>query len=121
MATPNARPPTFLPGDLLNYKGNTQCLMISSYAEGGVNRYNVLNLDTRQNFVAFRHDLQLIDLDYVLKDLDHEDLNFNLPEEPPKKRFKTVTKEQLDNIAAQKTEQSTQTQTKWAVKLFRGK
>ena len=41
-------------------------------------------------------------------------------EQPPKKRFKTVTDEDIECIASKTTEATTNQMTKWAIKLFKG-
>ena len=40
--------------------------------------------------------------------------------EPLKKRFKTVTDDDVENLASKTTEATTNSMTKWAVKLFKG-
>lgn len=58
---------------------------------------------------------------------EEESVNVSLPDsphlsthEPPEKRFKSVTDEDVENLAAKTTEVTTNAMTKWAIKLFKG-
>ena len=51
----------------------------------------------------------------------HENLPSRSDQEPASKRFKRVSDNDINHLMAQNSEKSTERQTKWAVKLLKGR
>ena len=126
MASFKAPAPAFCPGDLLIYKSKNDCVMISSRCEGGINRYTILELDSGSMLLAFRHELSkrmdtesLTEVEFQM-DLPTASTSTSRPD-PPTKRFKKLTDEEIETLAGKKKEKSTMKQTKFAVRVFQGK
>ena len=113
--------PKFCPGDLVVYRGFKTCAMVGVCPTFGFNRYSVMDLDNGASITAYAHELAPASLDnIVLQEVEFVEVE-SLGLQPPKKRFKQLSTNEIDKLAAQRTEKSTDRQTNWAVKLFRGK
>ena len=103
------------------YRGFKTCAMVGVWPTFGYNRYRVMDFDNRASITAYVHELAPASLDnMVLEGVEFVDLE-GLGLQPPKKRFKELSTNEIEKLAAQRTEKSTDRQTNWAVKLFRGK
>ena len=80
-----------------------------------------MDLDDGASITVYAHKLAQASLDnIVLEEVEFVDLE-GLGLQPPKNRFKELSTNKIDKLPAQRTEKSTDRQTSWAVKLFRGK
>ena len=102
----------------------------------GFNKYSLLDVDSGKQITAHRH--QLLKLDVIELDFDSpmdtiegdagpptqistlpsEDNETNEPNSTT--RFLSVTENDLDKLASERSSQTTQQQTKWGIKVFRG-
>ena len=111
--------PRFSPGDLVTYRGETTCLVSSINNQLGFNRFKLLDLDRGYEIIASSHEMVLFEPENKLS------VNIDIPaldtaREPAPKRFKTKSDSEVDELAKRRTETSTDRQTEWAVRIFRG-
>lgn len=123
--------PKFTAGDLVNFRGSTTCVVVSSWDQLGFNRYKLLDLDNGREIQASTHDLREIPVASVDTEMDFSenngpapsDVNTPAPEEASggSARFQQRTEQEIDYLASQRTEKNTDKQTSWAVRIFKGK
>ena len=121
MAT--AKPvPRFAPADLVKYQGEGEYMVLSVNNVLGFNKFQLINIRNGQQVQASSHELQKIRDDILKAEEDEESEVFEGNETVvPKARFTTLNAEELDNLAKKRTEPGTDKQTKWAIKIFKGK
>lgn len=118
-----APPPKFTGGDLVNFRGNTTCVVLSSWNQLGFNRYKLVNLDNGAEIHASSHDLVEIPVASVDTEVHFTDEYGPAPSDinkPAGARFERKTEEEINVLASKKTEKSTDRQTSWAVRIFKG-
>ena len=118
----------------------TDHLIVAIQNSLGFNTYQLLNLDTGATIRAHIHQLNkkivdggipvvLDDLDTVsiadwpgVADITATGITDTVPNEPrPSERFPCLSEDDLNQLASQCTEKSTDSQTVWGVKLLRGR
>jgi hypothetical protein len=104
----------FAPADLVKYRNTGEYIILSISNEIGFNRYHLLNIENGQEQMANTFELEKIPVD-ILEITEDE-----FETKPEKKRFKTIQPEELDNLSKKTTEPTTDRQTSWAVKIFKG-
>ena len=113
--------PRFAPADLVKYQGEGDYLVLSVTNVLGFNKYNLINIRNGEQVQASSHELQKIHDDILKKDDEETEEREEESKNIPKSRFNTLLPEELDELAKKRTEPGTDKQTKWAIKIFKGK
>ena len=133
----------FTVNDIVQCSGKT-CLITSITSPLGFNKFHLVDIDTGCSFVAYRHQLHhteiaaaLIpnfegefdnELDNVIEAIEVdvveeiEEIDEDLPEAAvPNPRWGAATPAEVERLQANRHSAHTDTQTKWAAAMFRGK
>jgi len=131
----NANPhPKFSSGDIVNYRGQSTCVVLSTSNQLGFNVYHLLELDTGYTIRSSAHEIasavdsnviDLPDIEVELPVMDDDLVELGeqtaVKKETKPARFKILDDNELDELASKRTEKTTDKQTAWAVKMFKGK
>ena len=126
MANAGTRQPLSV-GKFVFYDGH--CGYITSIDNAlGFNRYNVLDLDSGITVQKYHYQLQPMKedplpvsvADDILFQLNPAPVVEEIKEKDDKKRFASVTADELDTIEANRNSSRTKRQTSWAVGIFKG-
>ena len=116
--------PKYSPSDLVKYKDKGQYIVLSVQTNLGFNKYHIMNIEDGHSEQASSHELTKINTNIPKKEEDIETPEENieeLNENVVKPRFKTLKPEELDDLARKRTEKTTDKQTTWAIRIFKGK
>ena len=112
-------------GDLVTTE-NRLCYVEKVDNTLGYNQYTLVDIDSGVSLIKSRYQFQHVDLDMLTEgelNVDIENLDGKKKEETieKEKRFTTVSTEEIDALALNRTSQRTKSQTNWAVSIFKGK
>ena len=123
-----ADPTVYSIGEVVQHKDGIYVIEGITKITQGYNVYKLLNIDTHQCVNAFKH--QLVKATQLALSLDDSFTNsenasadqLHLTEVPiPSNRFATLTEIDINNIADARTSKNTDVQTKWGLKIFKGR
>ena len=98
----------------------------------GFKRYLIQYVDSRERREVPKHELSIVtglqqefddesDFEWEIEVADSESKDSCDVPVPKKRRHAALTDVELDNVAAERLSKNTEHQTRWAVKLFKGK
>ena len=109
--------PAFAPSDIVKYRNNGQYIELSITSHLGFNKYNLMSIENGTQEVASAFEMEKIGRNNSDTDEEISETTENQEET----RFKHLNKEEIDELAKKRTEPTTEKQTIWAIKIFKGK
>jgi hypothetical protein len=121
----------FKEGELVTHNSLLCIIENIKLSQLGFRKYDILYVDSGDRASVAKHQISPIEVE-ELSDLPDCDWDTSITEESihtddvsepvnKKSRFAHLTNEQLDEVASERLSRNTDHQTKWAVKLFKGK
>ena len=115
--------PRFAPGEIVSCDGQGQYIVLSISNEIEFNLYHLIETNTgeKRTCSAMHLEKNGMTIEEEKKE-DAIEIEEGINEEKnEKKRFKTLSEQELDDLQRRRTEPSTDKQMRWAVRIFKGK